>query len=164
MEEDGFTGTFQSKVDRKGRMSIPAKFRRVIEEGDPAWSSGKPMQAKILYGKHLGESLQILTVNEFRAKMARILAMPDSDPNKQYIKRLFLGYSDELTIDKDGRVVLAQRYREKLGIVEGELSFMGLGDFIQVWKDENFEEAVDAPMDDWLEGRGDHFDPMSLVG
>ena len=50
--EDGFTGTYQSKVDRKGRMSIPAKFRRVIEEGDPEWSSGKPMTAKILYRVH----------------------------------------------------------------------------------------------------------------
>ena len=161
---EGFTGTYQSKVDRKGRMSIPAKFRRVIEEGDPEWSSGKPMTAKILYGKHLGESLQIMTVLEFRAKMARILAMPDSDPNKKHVKRLYLGYSDELSIDKDGRVVLGQRYREKLGVDEGELSFMGHGDFIQVWKDESFEQAVDAPMDAWLADQGDDFDPMSLVG
>jgi MraZ protein len=114
-------------------MSIPAKFRRVIEAGDPAWTPDQPMTAKILYGKHLGESLQVLTVEAFDAKIARIMAMPDSDPNKNRLRKLFMGYSEDMTIDKDGRVVLALRLREKLGVVE------------------------------WLDEMGDDFDPMSLV-
>nr|WP_083484234.1 hypothetical protein [Loktanella sp. 3ANDIMAR09] len=159
----GFTGQFQSKVDGKGRMSIPAKFRRVIEAGDPEWSPDKPMQAKILFGNHLGESLQIMTMTEFNAKMRRILDMPDSNPNKSKLRRLFMGYSDELTVDKDGRVVMPLAFRKKLGIVEGELKFMGQGDSFQIWKLENFEGEVDAPLDDWIEEQGADFDPMSLV-
>lgn len=144
-------------------MSIPAKFRRVIEAGDPSWAPDQPMTAKILYGKHLGESLQVLTMDAFDAKIARIMAMPDSDPNKNKLRKLFMGFSEDMTIDKDGRVVLSLRLREKLGLVEGELSFMGLGEYFQVWKTENFTTEVDEPLDDWLDGMGDGFDPMSLV-
>ncbi|MBU0782105.1 MAG: cell division/cell wall cluster transcriptional repressor MraZ [Alphaproteobacteria bacterium] len=158
-----FTSTYQSKVDAKGRMSIPAKFRRVIEAGDPAWTPDQPMTAKILYGKHLGESLQVLTVEAYDAKIGRIMAMPDSDPNKNKLRKLYMGYSEDLTIDKDGRVVLALRLREKLGVVEGELSFMGLGEYFQIWKLESFEADVDEPLDEWLDEMGEDFDPMSLV-
>jgi len=35
-----FRGEAENKVDNKGRVSIPAAFRRILEEGDPDWSSG----------------------------------------------------------------------------------------------------------------------------
>jgi len=89
--------------------------------------------------------------------------MPDSDPNKNRLRKLFMGYSEDMTIDKDGRVVLALRLREKLGVVEGELCFMGLGEYFQIWKLESFEADVDEPLDEWLDEMGDDFDPMSLV-
>jgi MraZ protein len=91
------------------------------------------------------------------------MAMPDSDPNKNKLRKLYMGYSEDLTIDKDGRVVLALRLREKLGVVEGELSFMGLGEYFQIWKLESFEADVDEPLDEWLDEMGEDFDPMSLV-
>ena len=160
---DGFTGTHRSKVDRKGRMSIPARLRRVIEAGDPEWGPDKPMTAKVLYGKHLGDSLQVMTVEEFRAKMGRILAMPDQDPNKNKLRQLFMGFSDDLTVDKDGRCIMPLRFREKMGVIEGELAFMGQGDFFQIWKAETFEDTIDEPLDAWLAEQGDDFDPMSLV-
>ena len=50
-----------------------------------------------------------------------------------------------------------------LGVVEGELSFMGLGEYFQIWKLESFEADVDEPLDEWLDEMGEDFDPMSLV-
>ena len=34
-----FRGEAENKVDAKGRISIPAPFRRILEEGAPDWSS-----------------------------------------------------------------------------------------------------------------------------
>lgn len=144
-------------------MSIPAKFRRVIEAGDPAWSVDQPMTAKILFGPHLKATLQVMTVAAFEDKIARILAMPDNNPNKPMLRKLFMGFSEDLAIDKDGRVVMPLRFREKLGVVEGDLAFMGLGEFFQIWQAESFADDVDAPLDAWLQDQPADFDPMSLA-
>ena len=37
-----FRGESHHKVDAKGRVSIPASFRRVLEAGDPNWQSDAP--------------------------------------------------------------------------------------------------------------------------
>jgi len=43
-----FTGEHTQKVDSKGRMSIPADFRRVLEAGDPAWNPGQSPRMYLL--------------------------------------------------------------------------------------------------------------------
>ena len=52
-----FRGEFHQKVDGKGRVSIPAGFRRVLESQDPDWQTGKRPRFVIVYGderrKHL---------------------------------------------------------------------------------------------------------------
>ena len=46
-----FRGEAENKVDAKGRISIPAPFRRILEEGDPDWSSGLNPNLVIVYGR-----------------------------------------------------------------------------------------------------------------
>ena len=46
-----FRGEAENKVDSKGRVSIPAPFRRVLEEGDPDWSNGVNPNFVIVYGR-----------------------------------------------------------------------------------------------------------------
>ena len=45
-----FRGEGLQKVDAKGRVSIPALFRRVIEACDPNWCDGLPPELVIVYG------------------------------------------------------------------------------------------------------------------
>ena len=45
-----FRGESLNKVDAKGRVSVPAAFRRVIEEGDPDFSDGSYPNFVIVYG------------------------------------------------------------------------------------------------------------------
>ena len=62
-------------------MSVPADFRRVLEAGDPEWTTGLQAGLYLLYGDHLKEPLHAYTVEEFRKTMADINAMPKGDPN-----------------------------------------------------------------------------------
>ena len=53
-----FRGEAENKVDVKGRVSIPAAFRRILEEGDPDWSSGSNPNLVIVYGRRNRKCLE----------------------------------------------------------------------------------------------------------
>ncbi len=159
-----FTGEYVQKLDGKGRVSIPADFRRVLETGDPSWTDGLTASLYILYGDHLKEQLHVYTVEEFNAVAARIKSMPLGDPNRTRLSRLILGQSIRLDVDKDGRIVMPIRQRQKLGLTDGEVYFSGVGDHFEVWKADTFQATVSDRLSDWLADQPDDFDPLSLLG
>ena len=158
-----FTGTHTQKVDGKGRMSIPADFRRVLEAGDPEWTPGLFPRMYLLYGDHLKNQLHGYTVEEFEALAAQIKALPRGSERKQKLSRLIIGQSIKLDVDKDGRTVMPIKQRQKLGLTEGELTFSGLGDYFEIWKADVFGEEVTEDLSGWLDTQEDGFDPLILL-
>ena len=158
-----FTGEHTQKVDGKGRMSIPADFRRVLESQDPEWTEGLNPRMYLLYGDHLKNELHVYTVEEFGTLVASINAMPKGSSAKKKLSYLYIGQSMKMEIDKDGRTVMPIRQREKLGLGDGELYFRGVGDHFEIWKAETFIETVAEDMTSWLDAQGDEFDPLSLL-
>ena len=68
-----FRGESHHKVDAKGRVSIPASFRRVIEAADPNWTDGLNPELVIVYGDHRRNYLECYTmeaIDEVDAKIA----------------------------------------------------------------------------------------------
>ena len=158
-----FTGEHTQKVDRKGRMSIPADFRRVLESQDPDWTDGLNPRMYLLYGDHLKEELHVYTVEQFAALVDQINAMPKGSPAKKKLSHLYIGQSMKMEIDKDGRTVMPIRQREKLGLKDGELYFRGVGDHFEIWKADTFAATVADDMTAWLDEMPDDFDPLSLL-
>lgn len=163
MGRANFTGEYPLKVDGKGRMSIPASFRRVLEANDPDWTEGLNPRLHILHGPHLKDHLTVYSATSFQRIADGIDNMPLGDPNRDRMSRLILGKSLEMEVDKDGRIVLPLRQRQKLGLTEGEITFMGAGDHFEIWKSATFEQMVDEPLDDWLEEQAEEFNPLSLL-
>ncbi len=160
--DQSFTGTHTQKVDGKGRMSIPADFRRVLEAGDPDWAPGLFPRMYLLYGDHLKNNLQGYTVDEFNALAAQIKALPRGSERKRKLSLLIIGQSIKLDVDKDGRTVMPIKQREKLGLTDGELTFVGLGDYFEIWKADVFG-AVSDGVTGWLGEQGEDFDPLILL-
>ncbi|MFQ1699757.1 division/cell wall cluster transcriptional repressor MraZ [Loktanella agnita] len=158
-----FTGEHTQKVDGKGRMSIPADFRRVLESGDPEWAPGLSPRMYLLYGDHLKNELHGYTVDEFNQVVAQINALPRGSDRKKKLSRLIIGQSIKLDVDKDGRTVMPIRQRQKLGITDGELQFSGLGDHFEIWKAETYNDEVADDLKGWLDEQGEEFDVLSLL-
>ena len=57
-----FRGESDHKVDSKGRVSIPASFRRVIESCDPEWTEGLLPRLIIVYGGITRDHLEGFTI------------------------------------------------------------------------------------------------------
>ena len=158
-----FTGEHTQKVDGKGRMSIPADFRRVLESQDPDWTDGLNPRMYLLYGDHLRNELHVYTVAQFGKLVDNINNMKPGSVAKKKLSHLYIGQSMKMEIDKDGRTVMPIRQREKLGLKDGELYFRGVGDHFEIWKAETFNASVAEDMTSWLDEQGDDFDPLSLL-
>lgn len=130
-----FRGEWTHKVDGKGRVSIPAPFRRVLEEGDPDWTDGLQPQFVIVYGrpgKNCLECYSMRGIEEIDEKIAR---MPRFSKRREAFNRLFHSQSLPASVDETGRIVLTQKLRDLAGVSD-EAVFVGMGDFFQIWETE----------------------------
>jgi len=158
-----FRGESHHKVDAKGRVSIPALFRRVLEAGDPDWKKGLRPQLVIVYGGDTQKHLECYTIDAIDEVDAEIADMPRGSPERRILEHLFHGQSHPTEVDGDGRLVLPQKLREKIGL-EGEAFFIGSGDTFKIWKPETYEAVDLAKTRAFLEQQPEDFDPLSLLG
>lgn len=156
-----FRGSEEVKVDAKGRVSIPAKFRRVFESADPDFPSRNRAQLVVVYGFADWTHLRLYTMEAIEEIDEGISRMPRGSAERSYLETLMNGLSDEAEIDADGRLVLPQRLREKIGL-EDRAFFMAQGDYLKVSTPETHEadlRAIEADMPTLEPGA----DPLSLL-
>ncbi len=144
-----FRGESRNKVDNKGRMSIPAKFRRVLEAGDPDWKSGENPNLVIVYGGDTRTYLECFTVEAMNDVVARIMKMGRGNKRRLALSKLYLTQSIEASVDDTGRLVLPKEQRDKIDLTD-QAFFAGKGDTFEIWRPETYDaaEAVALEADD----------------
>ncbi|MGI9368054.1 MAG: division/cell wall cluster transcriptional repressor MraZ [Ruegeria sp.] len=157
-----FRGESHNKVDSKGRVSIPASFRRVLEASDPNWQSGDNPELVIVYGDHRRKFLECYTMEAIDEVDAKIDALPRGSMERKMLQRMFHGLSFPTNVDETGRLVLPAKLRSKIAL-EGEAFFIGAGDTFQIWKPETYEAEELAAAEEWLDELPDDFDPMQYL-
>ena len=157
-----FRGESHHKVDTKGRVSIPASFRRVLESSDPNWKSGETPELVIVYGDHRRSYLECYTMEAIEEVDAKIDALPRGSMERKMLQRLFHGQSFPTTVDETGRLVLPAKLRQKIDI-EKEVFFIAAGDTFQIWKPETYEEEELSKTEEWLDELPDDFDPLAFL-
>ena len=157
-----FRGESQHKVDTKGRVSIPASFRRVIEAADPNWKSGESPELVIVYGDHRRNFLECYTMEAIEEVDAKIDALPRGSMQRKMLQRMFHGQSYPTNVDETGRLVLPAKLREKIGLSK-EAFFIAAGDTFQIWNPATYEEEELAKTEEWLDDLPEDFDPLSFL-
>lgn len=127
-----FVSTYTNKIDAKGRVSIPASFRAVLEQD--GYSGGiycyPSLDASALDGG--GERLA--------QKIDGLLqGLPDYSDERDELSVALYGDVHVLSIDGDGRIILPQGLRSHAGL-ETHVTFVGLGDKFQMWHPKTFED------------------------
>ena len=128
-----FRGESLHKVDTKGRVSIPAQFRRVLEEGDPDFKSGLNPSCVLVHNqksKKCFEGYSISSINEVDDLVSRL---PRYSREREILERMLNAQSSYAQIDDNGRLVLSLKLRQQIEI-DSEAIFIGMGDKFQVWE------------------------------
>ncbi|MCY4306540.1 MAG: division/cell wall cluster transcriptional repressor MraZ [Aestuariivita sp.] len=154
-----FRGESHHKVDAKGRVSIPALFRRVIECCDPNWETGKSPELVIVYGDHRRNYLECYTIEAINEVDAKINLLPRGSMERKMLQRLFHGQSFPTSVDDTGRLVLPSKLRQKIGLTS-EAFFIAAGDTFQVWNPETYNTDELGRTEEWLNDLPDDFDPL----
>lgn len=130
-----FLGTHVNGVDAKGRVSAPAEFRAVVrQEGLEAVYCRPSFDGPFLVG--CGEALM------GRLKQS-VDAMDPLDPERDDLARAVFGDTRLLSFDANGRITLPAAFIAHAEL-DGQASFVGLGDRFEIWSPQAYENRRDA--------------------
>ena len=129
---DRFVSTFTNKIDAKGRVSIPASFRAVLERDGYAG------------GLYCYPSLDAPALDAGGERLAKkidglLAGLPDYSDERDELSVALYGDVQVLTIDGDGRIVLPESLRSHASL-DAAVTFVGLGDKFQIWEPGRFEK------------------------
>lgn len=150
---DKFLGDYEQTVDGKGRVSVPAQIRRVVEARDPNWTEGQRANFVVVHGSQGWTHLECYPLDEYRKITRGIEKMKRGTPERRRAEMLFFGRAFHAQIIEDGRVLLPLAHRERLGLTD-RVRFVGLGDQFHMMRAEAEPEDADA-FDTWLDAQDD---------
>jgi len=123
-----FSGEFEHTIDEKGRLTIPAKFRPLFEEG--------MFITRGLDGCLFAYPLAAWTI--LANKIAE-LSLARSDA-RFFSRMIFSG--TECQLDKQGRILLPASLREHAAI-ENEVVIVGLNSRLEIWSKERWRQVTE---------------------
>ncbi len=136
--ESLFFGHFVNKIDAKGRLATPARFRRVLDIGKDSDIYCIPSSIEPCIDCSGGDYIESL--------MAMVDALDPFSPDRRSLERTIAARTFVVSLDQDGRIVLPQHLRDRAKL-DGEAMFVGHGRFFQIWRPDEYEKA-DAEADE----------------
>jgi MraZ protein len=134
-----FTSIYVNKVDQKGRVSVPASFRTVLEE------QGAVFYMRVLKADGAIEAMTSRAMDDYQAAIDRL---PLNSPERRRAERRLFGTSIEMRCDPDGRIILPRNLMDAVGI-DGQAMFVGKGlTTFEIWSPERFDALMEDEADD----------------
>ena len=114
-----FLGQYELRIDHKGRVSIPAKFKETFRAG-------------LVLSQGFDRCLNVYALAEF-GKVADVLAsLPVTQISTRRVGRLTFSNAFDLQIDRQGRIVLPPTLRQYAEIKD-EVVVVGARDHLEIW-------------------------------
>lgn len=132
----GLLGSYLHQIDDKGRVSLPAAFRRESADG--------PM---VLVQVH-ADALTLYPEAAWREVERRLRELLRLQPGSRSYVLGVTANAMEVTPDKQGRILIPQRLLTAAGL-DGAALLVGVIDRMELWNPERFEAAVSAPDAEW---------------
>ncbi|MGC1784816.1 MAG: division/cell wall cluster transcriptional repressor MraZ [Acidobacteriaceae bacterium] len=129
-----FRGNHPTRVDEKGRLKLPAEFKREIEE---------KYGTKFYITSRDGHSAEIHPIEEWEKFEQKMMNMPNSNPSKKRLLNATSYYGQNAEMDAQGRVLVPQILREKANVV-GDVAVFGKLTYLEVMNMDAFRQNLDA--------------------
>jgi MraZ protein len=129
-----FRGNNPTRIDDKGRLKLPADFKRQIDE-----SYG----AKFFITSKDGKRVEIYPMPEWEKVEAKLALIPNFNPAKKKLMERINYYGHSTEMDSQGRLLLPQILREEADMT-GDVVVFGMQTYLEVANREAFKQNMDA--------------------
>tara|TARA_B100000963_G_scaffold279666_1_gene248136 strand:+ start:267 stop:731 length:465 start_codon:yes stop_codon:yes gene_type:complete len=126
-----FLSSYENKLDKKGRISVPATFRSYLN------SLG--FNGFISYPSFNHPALEGCSQDRIEKLSNSIDSLNPFEEKRDYFATSVLSESENLLFDTEGRISLSEKLLEHAHIKNTAL-FVGLGKTFQIWEPKNFEK------------------------
>ena len=125
-----FLGTHTPRLDDKGRLILPAKFREQLEEG-------------VVITRGQERCLYVFPVAEFQRLEGQLRQAPVTSKQARDYLRVFLSGASDEAVDRQGRVTIPQTLRTYAGL-ERDCAVIGAGQRVEIWEAAAWEAYLAA--------------------
>ena len=126
-----FLSSFENRIDKKGRVSVPATFRSHLN------SMG--YNGFISYPSFNHLALEACSQDRIEKLSSTIDSLNPFEENRDFFATSILSDSENLQFDTEGRVSISDKLLSHAKIKSNVL-FVGLGKTFQIWEPNNFEK------------------------
>lgn len=125
-----FLGTYEPRLDAKGRLILPAKFRDQLAGG-------------LVMTRGQERCLYVFPAAEFERMYTELRRAPlSSKEARNYIRVMLSGAADDIP-DKQGRIVIPQTLRSYADL-DRDLAVIGAGSRVEIWNATAWQDYLEA--------------------
>ena len=130
-----FMGTYTPRLDEKGRLILPARFR-------------PPLATGLVITRGYDRCIALFPVEQFRAVLDRLRGFPYEDRRARDLLRGLLAFAVDEVPDRQGRIPVSPALREYAGI-DRDVAVVGQDTRIEVWNSATWHEYLAAHEDEY---------------
>lgn len=124
-----FLSNFTNKLDKKGRVSVPAQYRSALVNQE--------FNGIITYVSFINHCVEASGIDRFIKLNEFIENLDPFSEERDAFAAAILGGSQQLSFDSEGRIVLPEDYIGELALTEN-VTFVGKGDTFEIWNPAEF--------------------------
>ena len=126
-----FLSSYENKLDKKGRVSVPASFRSHL--------SSLGYNGFVTYPSFNHEALEACSEDRIEKLSRTIDSLNPFEEKRDYFATSVLSESMNLQFDSEGRVQITDKLLDHAKI-KNSILFVGLGKTFQIWEPKSFEK------------------------
>ena len=128
-------GSSDNRIDSKGRLVMPAKFRSQIGE-------------TVVCTVGLDNCLAVYPMDAWNAYLQKLQSLPFTKGQARQFMRTLLSAAEELPVDGQGRILIPAKLR-KYAQLEDQVVVNGVNDHLEIWNSTKWAASNDEMLDNF---------------